>query len=310
MIKSKKSIKDKSRRVILGCIAAFFSFLFLFPTIITITNSFISTEEIAVDYGKIFESNDSESDAESSSGTSMAKQFMANKVRIKLIPDMVSLKQYRQLFVESPDYLYKFWNSVILVVPITIFQLVVALLASYSFMRTRGRVKEIIFFLYIIVMLMPYQVALVPNYLVAKWIGILNTNWAIWLPGVFSPFAVFLLTKYMRRVPVSLIESARLDGAREWDVFLKICIPLCKSAMVSIGMLIFIDYWNMVEQPIILLSDITKYPLSVFLSKINSENIGLAFAVATVYMVPSLLMFLYGEDYLVEGIAVSSGLKG
>ena len=107
-----------------------------------------------------------------------------------------------------------------------------------------------------------------------------------------------------------LKEAAQIDGAGEWQIFTKICMPLCKGAMCSIAILIFIDYWNMVEQPLILLSDSNKHPLSVFLSKINSGEIGLAFAVATIYMVPPILVFLYGEDYLVEGITYQGGIKG
>ena len=174
----------------------------------------------------------------------------------------------------------------------------------------RGKIREIIFFLYIILMLMPYQVTLVPNYLVSNWLHILDTYWAIWLPGIFSPFAVYLLTKYMRRIPVSLIEAAKIDGAGEWQIFRKICYPLCKGCMCSVAILIFIDYWNMVEQPLILLSNAEKHPLSVFLSKINEGEVGLAFAVATIYMIPSLLVFFYGEEYLVEGIAYQGGVKG
>ena len=159
-------------------------------------------------------------------------------------------------------------------------------------------------------MLVPYQVTLVPNFLVSKWLNILDTRWAIWLPGIFSPYAVFLLTKFMRRIPGSLFEAAKIDGAGEWQIFRKICMPLCKGALSSVAILVFIDYWNMVEQPLILLSDEQMHPLSVFLSKINSGEIGLAFAVATIYMVPALLVFLYGEEYLVEGIAYQGGIKG
>jgi len=191
-----------------------------------------------------------------------------------------------------------------------VFQLVVAMLASYAFMRYKGRLKEIIFFLYIIVTLMPYQVTLVPNFLVADWLGMIDTRWAIWMPGIFSPFAVYLLTKYMKRIPSSIIEAARVDGAGEWQIFRHICLPLCKGALYSVAILVFIDFWNMVEQPLILLTNADLHPLSIFLSKINAGEIGLAFAVATVYMVPSLLVFLYGEDYLVEGITYQGGVKG
>ena len=170
--------------------------------------------------------------------------------------------------------------------------------------------RAFLFFFYVILMLMPTQVTLVPNYLVSDWMNILDTNWAIWLPGIMSPFAVFLLTKFMRRIPKEVVEAAQIDGAGEWQIYRKICMPLCRGAIFSAAILVFIDYWNMVEQPLILLNDSEMHPLSVFLSKINSGEIGLAFAVATIYMVPSLLIFLYGEEYLVDGITYQGGIKG
>lgn len=297
-VKAKK-VWSKFKIMIATCIAAFFALLFLAPIVLTITNSFMSASEIAANYGSIF--------ATSEYG---GKVFISEKVNLKFIPDMVSFSQYITVLFKSPDYLFKFWNSVILVGPILLFQLIVASFASYGFSRYKGRIKEMIFFGYIILMLMPYQVTLVPNYLVSKWLNILDTRWAIWLPGIFSPFAVYLLTKFMRRIPTSVIEAAQIDGAGEWQIFRRVCIPLCKGALCSAAILIFIDYWNMVEQPLILLSDQDMHPLSVFLSKINKGEIGLAFAVATIYMVPSLLIFLYGEEYLVEGITYQGGIKG
>lgn len=128
--------------------------------------------------------------------------------------------------------------------------------------------------------------------------------------GDFRTFSVFLLTKNMRRIPKSYIEAAELDGAGEWKIFTRVCLPMCKGALVSVSMLVFIDYWNMVEQPLIMFSDEEMYPLSVFLSEINSGEVGVAFAVAEIYMVPTLLMFLWGEEYLEEGITYSGGIKG
>ena len=129
---------------------------------------------------------------------------------------------------------------------------------------------------------------------------------------MFSPFAVFLLTKSMRRVPTAVIEAAKLDGCSELQIFFKIYMPLCKNIIYSVMILVFIDYWNMVEQPLILLGSQNEdmYPLSIFLSKINSGEVGIAFAVAVIYMIPTLLIFLYGEQYLVEGIANSGSVKG
>lgn len=301
-MKVKRTHKRRKKtvlKVVSFIIAAAFAVVFLFPTVVTIANSFMSQSEISANYGKVF--------ATSNDG---AKQYISGKVNVKLIPDMVSFNQYFTVLLKSPAYLLKFWNSVILVVPITLFQILIAALASYGFARTAGKIKGIIFFSYIILMLMPYQVTLVPNYLVADWFHLINTNWAIWLPGIFSPFSVYLLTKYMKRIPTAYFEAAQIDGAGEWQMFLKIAMPVCKSALFSCAILVFIDYWNMVEQPLILFTDEAKYPLSIFLSKINEGEIGLAFAVATIYMIPGILIFLYSEEYLVEGIAYQGGVKG
>ena len=287
-------------RFALTLLSAFFALWFLMPTVLTISNSFMTQSEISSNYGKVF-ANVSGSDG---------KAYIAESVNLKFIPDKVTFNQYISVLIRSPDYLLKFWNSVILVVPIVLLQLGVASITAYGFTRWRGKVRSFLFFFYVILMLMPIQVTLVPNYLVSDWLGLLNTRWSIIFPGAFAPFSVFLLTKSMRRIPASLIEAAKLDGSSEWQVFKDICLPQCRSALYSIAILVFIDYWNMVEQPVVLLQDAEKQPLSVYLSTINANEVGLAFAIATIYMVPSLLLFLHGEDYLVEGIAHQGSVKG
>lgn len=282
----------------LTVLAAVFAFMFLMPTVLTITNSFMTQSEITANYGQVFQN------------ATDGKSFIKDTINLKFIPDKVSFSQYFTVLLKSPDFLYKFWNSVILVAPIVLAQLMVASVAAYGFTRWRGKIRDTIFFAYVILMLMPYQVTLVPNYLVSDFLGLLNTRWAIILPGAFAPFSVFLLTKSMRRIPASLIESAKLDGAGEWHIFWNICLPQCRSALYSIAILVFIDYWNMVEQPLILLPDASQQPLSVYLSQINAGEIGIAFAAAVVYMVPGLLMFLHGEAYLVEGITYAGSVKG
>ncbi len=292
-------VREHFLTALLFILALLAAILFILPTVLTISNSFMSEKEITANYGAMIES-----------ATADKKTYISEELNLKFIPDKVSFSQYASVLFKSPDYLLKFWNSVILVVPITVFQILLAAFTAYGFSRYRGRIREIIFFAYIILMLMPYQVTLVPNYLVSDWLGILGTRWAIILPGIFSPFSVYLLTKVMRRIPKAYYEAARLDGASEFQIFWHICLPLTRSAMLSVGLLVFIDYWNMVEQPLILLKDQDQFPLSVFLSQINSGDVGLAFAVAVVYMIPALLLFLYGEEYLVEGITYSGGVKG
>lgn len=163
-------------------VAATFAILFLMPIVLTITNSFMAASEISANYGSIF--------ATDANG---GKVYISERVNLKFIPDMVSFSQYNTVLFKSPEYLFKFWNSVILVGPIVVFQLIVASLASYGFARYRGRIREIIFFAYIILMLMPYQVTLVSNYLITDALHLNNTCCAILLPGIFSPFGVFLM---------------------------------------------------------------------------------------------------------------------
>ena len=299
MIKSSRKMRRKKAfSVVAALILLFLAFIFLAPTILTISSSFFSQSELSSNYGMIFD------------GAGSGGSYVSERINLKFIPDKVSFSQYKTVLFLSPDYLLKFWNSVVYTVPIMVFQAAVACLAAYGFTRFRSRVRELILFVYIIVMLMPYQVTLVPNFLVAEKLGLIGSMWSIILPGIFSPFCVFLLTKAMRKIPTAVVEAAKIDGCNEFQIFFKIYVPLCKNIIYSVMILVFIDYWNMVEQPLILLTDEAKYPLSVFLSKINSSEVGIAFAVAVIYMVPTLLIFLYGEQYLVEGIANSGSVKG
>lgn len=281
-------------------IAICISVLAIIPIFFTFLNSFMSSEEIVSNYSVIFQSM-------SGNATSGATYLSRTPV-LKIIPEEITIKQYTTLLFMNPAYLFKFWNSIVLTLPIVGGQMIVACLASYSFARYRRKRREVLFFAYIILMLMPFQVTLVPNYMISEKLGLLNTVWAIILPGIFSTFAIFLLTKYMRQIPTGYIEAAKLDGASEWQIFTQIALPLCKNAIFALTILLFIDYWNMVEQPLVLLTDQSKQPLSVFLAQINEPEIGIAFAASAVYMIPPLLIFLWGEEYLVEGIS-RSGIK-
>lgn len=281
-------------------VAIFISALALIPIFFTFLNSFMSSEEIVANYQVVFQSM--------SGHASQGATYMSRTPVLKLIPEEVTIQQYSTLLFMNPEYLFKYWNSILLTLPIVAGQMVVSCLASYSFARYRRKRREVLFFSYIILMLMPFQVTLVPNYMIADSLNILDTIWAIILPGVFSTFAIFLLTKYMRQIPSGYIEAATLDGASEWQIFTNVALPLCKNAIFALTILLFIDYWNMVEQPLVLLTDISKQPLSVFLSQINEPELGIAFAASSVYMIPPLLIFFWGEDYLVEGIS-RSGIK-
>lgn len=221
---------------------------------------------------------------------------------IKFIPEEVTLEQYNSVLIQNPQFWDFFWNSVLLTLPIVLGQIFVSALAAYFFTVIRWKYKEILFFIYIVVMLLPFQVTLVPAYLTADTLGILNTPFAVILPGIFSTFGVFLLRQHMEQIPKSYFEAARMDGAGHFKVFWHVAVPMCKTGIAALFILCFIDNWNMIEQPLLFLNDPATHPLSMQFYTINQGALGVAFAASVVYMIPILLVFLNNEKALMEGI--------
>lgn len=267
--------------------------LYIFPLIVTFANSFMSPGEVSRNY--------------SSLGDILhpGEKF----VDMHLIPEMVTLSQYKGLLVESPVYLNMFWNSMKIVVPVVLGQLAVSSMAAYAFTVLRFKGKEAVFFLYILVMLLPLQVTLMPNYLMADWLGIQDSYLAIILPGIFNPFGTFLLRQSMKMIPEAYMESARMDGAGHFRIFCSIVLPMVKSGLAATMMLTLMDYWNLIDQAVIFIKDGEKQPLSLFLANINAQQIGVSFAGASFFAFPILLVLLWGQDYLRDGIQLS-GVKG
>lgn len=270
--------------------------LFIAPLALTVTNSFMSETEIRQNYSMV-------------NSTDVSESGEIKYARLKLIPGMITLKQYYTVLIKKIMFLAMFWESVKLAVPIVLGQSAVASMAAYAFSKIDFPGREKLFYMYIVVMLMPFQVTLVPNYIIAGKLGLTNNLLSVILPGIFSTFGVFLLRQFMEYIPDAYAEAARVEGAGHWAVFSKIILPMSKTGIAALMILVFIDNWNMVEQPLIFLQDVPVRPLSVFLSEINTGERGIAFAASVIYMAPMLLVFLYGEEYLVQGIQLS-GIKG
>lgn len=226
-----------------------------------------------------------------------------NFVDMALIPAWVSLRQYAALLFDNPRVMGYFWNSVAITVPSVIGQLLVAVPAAYAFEMSKWRHKEKLFFIYVIVMLMPLPVVLVPQFVMAGFFGIQESVLAVILPAVFSPFGVFLIRQFLKTVPTECMEAAKIDGAGHARILVFIVSPLLKPAIAALSILVFIDYWNVVEQAIVFIPDPESLPLSVALSRLSPEII---FAASVFYMLPALLVFLYGQEYLTEGIQLSA----
>jgi multiple sugar transport system permease protein len=228
-------------------------------------------------------------------------------IQIPLIPSRVTLEQYQNVLVIQPVCLMLLLNSIKITVPVVLGNLLVSVAAAYGFTVWKWRHKEKVFLIYIIIMLMPLQAVLVPNYIIAEQLRLNGSYLAIILPGIFSPFGTFLLRQSLKRLPKDCLEAAEIDGAGPLRVFWSIVLPQMKSGMAALVMLVFIEYWNVVEQVIVFLKEYYKQPLSVFLSYLPSENVGLIFAASTVYMLVPLWFLALGQKDLERGIELSSG---
>ena len=289
-------MKEGVKKLLLTVLLSAMAVIMIFPLVLTVTNSFMSEAEISGNYGMVGE------------GGGNTAALEGKYAVMRLIPELVVINQYYDVLIKRSQFLYMFWNSVIIVLPIVAGQTIIAGMAAYAFAKLRFRGSDQLFFLYLVVMLMPFQVTLVPNYLVAEKLGLINNYMSIILPGIFNSFGVFLLKQYMEQIPDSYLEAAKMDGAGPFQIYFRIILPMCKNGIAAMFILLFIDNWNMVEQPLIFLQNASSQPLSVYLSRIISGERGLAFASSTLYMLPMLLIFLYGENYLVEGIQ-RSGIK-
>lgn len=225
-----------------------------------------------------------------------------------ILPQYPTLKPYVELLLDAPAFFTMFWNSCKQVFPIVAGQIVIGAPAAWAFARFRFRGKGVLYALYIILMLMPFQVTMVSGYFVLDRLGLMNTVWAIILPGAVSTFPVFLMIRFFAAIPSALTEAASLDGAGAWQIFIHLGLPLGVPGILSAVVLGFLEYWNALEQPMTFLKDQTLWPLSLYLPTVTAENAGASLAASVIMLMPALLIFLFGQKYLEAGIA-ASGMK-
>lgn len=212
--------------------------------------------------------------------------------------------QYRKILIETPVYLRMYWNSVFITSAVVLGSIAVSLLGAYGFTALHFKGKELLFFLYVVVMLLPLQVTMMPNYLVARILHMEESYLAVILPAVFNPFGVFLMRQQMRQVPRECIEAARMDGAGQLQIFSRIYFPMVRSGIMALVMLLVIEYWNLVDQVVIFIRQPEKYPMSVYLDQISREMQSVSYSAAVFYLIPVIALLCFGHEYLREGIGL------
>ena len=282
----KKTLRE--RRVGTRTLLMLLAVLMLIPIVVTMLYSFFSPAEI--------------------------KAYMQTRgsydesawMDVKLSPRMFSLSQYYEILIRDTSILRMFVNSVFYTVMILLGQAVVVPMLAYALSRFEFRGRDAIFFGILMLMLLTFQVTMVPNVLTLRQMGLLNTVWAVILPMWFSPFYVFLLRQFMVGLPNELLEAAQMDGAGTIRGYIHIVLPVCRPVIGAAVALSFADCWNLVEQPMTYLSQQTELqPLSVMFNQLVSESTGIEFAGAAIYILPALFVYLYFLKDILTGIQLT-----
>ena len=226
----------------------------------------------------------------------------------KWIPDYPTLENYKELLFYAPDFLVLFWNSVRMSSCILTGQFLVGVPAAWAFSVYRFKGRGVLFSIYIVLMLLPFQTTMLAKYLVLDGMGLTDSQWAVILPAVFSTVPVFLIYRGFQGIPGELLEAAEIDGAGQWDIFRRIGLPLGESRITAAFVIGFCAVWNMVEEPLAFLKSMPLWPLSLFLSQVGPQQAGRACAASAVTLAVSLFVFGMFRDSLEQGI-VASALK-
>ena len=278
----------RKKHVVSRALLTLVALIILLPVVLTALYSFFSPEEI-----KAFMETRGNYDA-------------SVWMEIKLAPRVFSLSQYYNILIEDVSVLRLLCNSAMYTSAILLGQALVIPAMAYALSRFKFRGRDAIFFIVIMLMLLPFQVTMVPNVLTLRTMGLLNTAWAVILPTCFAPFYIFLVRQFMVGLPRELLEAAEVDGAGTFRCFIHVALPVCRPILGAAVALSFADCWNLVEQPLTYLAGQTQLmPLSVMFNQLTENPSGVEFAGAALYILPALLIYLYFQKDILSGIQLT-----
>lgn len=217
--------------------------------------------------------------------------------------------------VTSIDFFLYLGNTMKIVVPNVIGQVMSCAIVAYGFARFNFKGKRVWFLILLATMMIPGQVTMIPQFLLYREIGWINTYLPLTVPAFFatSGYNVFLLRSYMSGIPKDFDEAATIDGAGPVRIFTTIMLPMCKPVLTAITVFTFMGTWNDFNGPLIYLYDAKKYTLSLglsFFKGLYTSQWNLLMAATVLVMLPILVIFFLAQDYIIDGISISSGTKG
>ncbi|MDQ0203350.1 carbohydrate ABC transporter permease [Pectinatus haikarae] len=263
---------------VLLCIALFVS---LMPIVFAISTSF---KELSEAYGNV----------------------------LGLIPHNPTMANYLRIFQELPLNQITL-NTVIVAFAVTVFKIVTSVMAAYAFVYFNFKGKNLLYIILISTIFIPFTMTMIPNYLIISQIGLRNNIIGVILPQLSDATGIFLIRQAMRSIPLSFIEAARLEQAGIFHIMFGIVLPLAKPAVISTGIMFFINSWNEYVWPVLILKDTANYTLplalQLFISSEGGTDFCVAMAVSVVTMIIPLGLYLIFQKYIISTFT-SSGVKG
>lgn len=238
----------------------------------------------------------------------LAVVFVLPVIATVLLSFKSGLQGYLDLLFDCFVFYPMFWNSVIYAVVITIVQLAVIIPCAFGFSQAKFRGKGVLFTFYIVLMMMPLQVTILPNYIGLRDMGLIDTPFGIILPVIFSPFGVVVMHQYMKNIDNSVIEATRLETSSVIRIMVTSVIPQMRVCIFAVILFTFADCWNMVEQPVLFLKDDSLKTLSVFITNAQDYEGEVLFPAAVIFIIPVLLLYLFFNENLEKGLTLGEVL--
>jgi len=228
----------------------------------------------------------------------------------KFLPSKINFKNFSDAFSAAPFGAY-FFNSLFVTVLTTLLQVATSALAGYAFARFDFKGKRIIFLIFLGTMMIPVEVTLIPNYIILKNLGWLDTYFALIIPWAVNVFGIFLMRQFFLSLPKELFEQAQIDGCSHWQILWKILFPVAKPVFISVGLFSLIGSWNSFLWPLIMTNSENMRTLPVGLAYFTFEfatRYHLMMAAALFATLPVIIVYFFAQKYFVEGIA-TTGMK-
>ena len=243
--------------------------------------------------------------------TSLKSRGALMSIPIEWIPAEPTLDAYGEVFSRFP-FLKTIGNSLFITCSFTLLTIISASMAAFAFAKIRFRGSQLVLGLYLATMMIPTQVTMIPLFVVMNKLGLIDSYASVILPGIFKPFAVFMLVQQMRAIPNDFLDAARIDGAGIFQVYRRIALPMCAPTIATLAVTTFMESWNDYLWPLLMLTDRNKMTLPIALSTLNGQyntEYNVLMAGSLISMIPIVIIYLCAQKQFKNGL-MAGGIKG